>query len=179
MRRTIVVAMTPPPEQLIGQAGGLPWRISEDLKHFKRVTLGHAIIMGRKTLEEIKTPLPGRRNLVVTRNPNPPAIPGVEWFGSLQAALSAAEKAGETDAMICGGAEIYRQTLAQNLVDRMVITFVELTPAPTGDRYFPAYNAIAWRETERRTTQDGPAKLTFVTLERTKSHFPLVTPPCR
>ena len=166
MKTTIVVAMTPPPEQLIGKAGGLPWRIPEDLKHFKRVTLGHAIIMGRKTLEEIKKPLPGRRNLVISRNLTPPSIPGVEWFGSIAAALEAAERGGETEAMICGGAEIYRQALEENLVDRMVITYVELTPAPTGDRYFPAFDIAAWRETERRVAPGGAARLTFVTMGR-------------
>jgi dihydrofolate reductase len=173
MRRTIVVAMTPPPERLIGKGGALPWHISEDLKHFKKVTLGHAVVMGRKTLDELKKPLPGRRNLVITRQMPAHPMAGVEYFGSLEEALAAAEAGGETDCMICGGAEIYWLALERGLVDRMVITYVEiLLPRggegggrPVGDRYFPAFDETQWRESERRTYQDEKVRLTFVTLD--------------
>lgn len=168
MKVTIVVAMTPPPERLIGKAGGLPWHIAEDLQHFKRVTLGHAVIMGRKTIAELKKPLPGRRNLIISREPPLPGsagyVAGVEWFTSIPAALEAARAGGESECMICGGAEIYRQVLAADLVDRMIITYVTLEPVPEGDTRFPAWEESQWVETGRQKGQN--AALEFVTYER-------------
>ena len=166
MHVTIVVAMTP--SRLIGKAGGLPWHLPEDLQHFKRVTLGHTIIMGRKTLDEIKKPLPGRRNMVITRQTNLPLRAGIEWFPALEPALGAARAGGETDCMIIGGAEIFRAALAANLVDRMVITYVHITPEPQGDTHFPEWDQSQWNQADRReiTTADGKARMEFVRYER-------------
>jgi len=159
---TIVVAMTE--SGLMGRAGKLPWRLPEDLKHFKQTTLGHACVMGRKTFDENGKALPGRRNLVVTRNPNPPAVPGIEWFRSLDAAFDAARAGGETDCMLCGGSHIFREALERDLVDRMIISWVHLTPEPTGDTYFPAWDRSGWSETGR----EQYANFTVMTYDRQK-----------
>lgn len=167
---TIVVAMTP--QRLIGKAGGLPWHLPADLQHFKRITLGHAVVMGRKTLDALRKPLKGRRNLIVTRDPSPAPREGVEWFPGVEAALAAARAAGETECMICGGSEIYRTCLERRLVDRMIITFVHMVPEPAGDVYFPAWNPAEWRQVEARQEPiaSNRGHMEFVTLER-------LTPP--
>ena len=148
MIRSLIVAMTP--AGLIGKDGRVPWNLPADLQHFKRMTLGKPIIMGRKTLDELKgRPLPGRRNLVISRKVAPPVIAGIEWFTSLEQALAAAETGKAAEAMIIGGAAIYKEALARNLVDRMFITWVKLDPEPTGDTYFPPWNKGAWSTVER------------------------------
>src|SRR5258705_13954760 len=89
----------------IGNAGKIPWHISDDLKRFKRLTLGHPVIMGRKTYESISKPLPGRRNIVLTHTAT---IAGVECFAGLDAAL---KSCGDETVFIIGGAEVYRAAL--------------------------------------------------------------------
>src|ERR1051325_9491297 len=108
---SIIVAMTP--DRLIGAAGRLPWYLPEDLKRFRAITMGHAIIMGRKTFSSIGRPLHGRRNLVVSCNPEPPRIEGVEWFKSLDEAIAAARAGNETECFIAGGTEIYAEGLTK------------------------------------------------------------------
>src|ERR1035437_9607324 len=98
---SIIVAMTP--ERLIGAAGRLPWYLPDDLKRFRKLTTGHCIVMGRKTFSSIGRPLPKRRNLVISRNPDPPKVEGVEWFASLDEAIKTAREAGETELFIAGG----------------------------------------------------------------------------
>jgi len=117
---------------VIGVNNQLPWRLSNDLQYFKKVTLGKPIVMGRKTYDSIGRALPGRTNIVVTRNPNWSAE-GVIVAHSLQEALDVAgvEQAGEV--MLIGGAELYRQGLA--LADRVYLTEVKATPV--GDVFFP------------------------------------------
>jgi dihydrofolate reductase len=143
MRVSIVVAMTP--ERLIGAGGKLPWHVPEDLKRFRALTTGHTIVMGRKTLDSIGKPLPKRRNIVISRNANPPAVPGVEWVPSLDAAIANAQAAGDQELFILGGSEIYRQAIDR--ADRMHITYIHLSPPPTGDTYFPAWDASQWTKT--------------------------------
>lgn len=143
-------------QRLIGAAGGLPWRYPEDLKHFKRTTMGHAIIHGRKSYEDVGKPLPGRRNLVVTRQPDYHA-PGCEVFHALEQAIAAARET-DPEPFVLGGAEIYRLALPQ--VTRMYLT--EIDAEHEGDTYFPEIDESDWVEVERR--QDGV--LTFRTLER-------------
>jgi dihydrofolate reductase len=140
MRVSIVVAMTP--DRLIGAGGKLPWHVPEDLKRFRALTTGHTVVMGRKTFDSIRKPLAKRRNIVITRNDNPPAIEGVEWVTSLGDAISNALHAGDQELFILGGSEIYRQAIER--ADRMHITYIHLSPPPTGDTYFPPWDESQW-----------------------------------
>ncbi|WP_288131514.1 dihydrofolate reductase [Microbulbifer sp.] len=131
----------------IGRENTLPWKISGDLQFFKRTTLGKPIVMGRKTFESIGRPLPGRRNIVITRNPAWQAE-GVDVVGSLDRALElAAEEAikvGADEIMVIGGAQIYNQ--AMPLARRLYVTEVEAEIE--GDAHFPALDD-RWREVSR------------------------------
>ena len=144
----------------IGINNTLPWRLPEDLAHFKRVTTGHPIIMGRKTFDSIGRPLPNRRNIVITRNPDW-RHEGVETAGSVPAAL--ALLAGQ-DGYIIGGAEIYQQALP--LADSLIITEISKTFAC--DAFFPAIDPALWHEAAREAHSSESADLqyAFVTLRR-------------
>ncbi|HBX55554.1 dihydrofolate reductase [Pseudomonas sp. UBA2684] len=130
--------------RVIGRDNQLPWHLPADLKHFKALTLGKPIIMGRKTWDSLGRPLPGRLNLVVSRQPGL-QLDGAEVFASLDAALERANAwARAEDAeelMLIGGAQLYEQGLAQ--ADRLYLTRVELSPE--GDAWFPEVNAADWR----------------------------------
>ena len=139
----------------IGLDGKLPWRISEDMKHFKRVTLGHAVIMGRKTWESIGKPLVDRRNIVVSRTAD---IPGVEVVRSVEQAIDAAHATDEEPRVI-GGGEIYRLALPR--ATRIFLTEVDRDVA--ADAFF-AFDRSEWREVERRSGEDP--SVSYVTLER-------------
>ncbi|HNK33609.1 MAG TPA: type 3 dihydrofolate reductase, partial [Plasticicumulans sp.] len=126
--------------RVIGAGNALPWRLPDDLAHFKRLTLGKPVLMGRKTWESLGRPLPGRDNLVITRNPGYHAA-GARVFASLDTALAACSDAPEI--MLIGGAELYAQTLP--ICDRLYLT--EVDAAPDGDAFFPALDPADWRET--------------------------------
>ncbi len=131
---------------VIGKDNAMPWKLSGDLQYLKRMTMGKPIIMGRKTWESFpRRPLPGRPNLVVTRDASYDA-PGGEVFTSVEAALSRAEalakELGVDEIMILGGAEIYAATLAK--ATRMYLT--EVHASPDGDTRFPDFDRSAWRE---------------------------------
>lgn len=132
----------------IGRDNGLPWRISGDLQFFKRVTLGKPVVMGRKTFESIGRPLPGRENIVITRNPDWCAD-GVECAASLEQALDLAGRSvdedGAKEIMVIGGAQIYRQALP--LARRLYVTQVDAEVE--GDAFFP-YLDDCWHETSRQ-----------------------------
>ena len=142
--------------RVIGRDGDLPWHIPEDLRFFKQTTMGHAMIMGRKCYASIGRALPGRRSLVLSRNPAFEA-PGCEVYQDFDAALAAAR---ETDPCpyVIGGAAIYE--LALPLATRLVVTDVHEVHA--GDVYFPPFDEDAFQEVERQES----AGLTFRTLER-------------
>ncbi|MDE2149092.1 MAG: dihydrofolate reductase [Gammaproteobacteria bacterium] len=146
---------------LIGRGGGMPWHLSEDLRRFKRLTVGNTVLMGRKTFESIGRPLPGRQNWVLSRDPAF-APTGCRVFAALEAAL-AAEAHGTL--FVIGGAELYRQTLPQ--ADRLELTCIHIRL--DGDTWFPAFDTGKWREITR---EDHPADarhafaFSFVTLER-------------
>ena len=142
---------------VIGKAGKVPWHIPEDLKHFRRSTTGHAVIMGRKTWDEVGKPLPNRRNLVVTRNPGL-RLDGAEVASSLEEAIALARSA-DAEPRVIGGAEIYR--LALPLATRVLLTEIQLEP--DGDTFLEL-DRSGFRETERRCGEDPRA--VFVTLER-------------
>jgi len=125
----------------IGKGNALPWRIPEDLKRFKALTTGHAIIMGRKTFESIGRPLPHRRNVVISREPR--RFEGCEVVGSLDAALALV--ADDPMPFVCGGAQIY--ALALPKVTHLFLT--EVDQVIEADTFFPELQAGRWREVER------------------------------
>ncbi|MDX6262794.1 MAG: dihydrofolate reductase [Kribbellaceae bacterium] len=138
---------------VIGRDNDLPWRIREDLQHFKALTLGHTLVMGRKTYDSIGRPLPGRRTVVVTRQPDW-SVDGVEVAHDLDDAL---KLAASNDLYVAGGGEIYRQAFPH--ADRLELT--EVDQSPDGDVTFPAFDRADWRETAR-TQHDGFAFVTYV-----------------
>ncbi|MDA0997366.1 MAG: dihydrofolate reductase [Proteobacteria bacterium] len=162
MEIVLVVAMAE--NRVIGRQGGLPWHISGDLKHFKRLTMGHPVIMGRKTWASIGKALPGRRNIVVTRNADFHAE-GAEAAMSIGDGLSLIPAAGGETAMVIGGGEIYAQAMGR--ASRIELTEVHMTI--DGDTMFPNIDPALWMETARQRnepeTPGGPA-YSFVTLIR-------------
>lgn len=128
---------------VIGRGNALPWKISEDLKRFKQITLGHPVIMGRKTFESIGRPLPGRTNIVITRSCGQ-APAGIILVGSLEEAIKEAKRENPSEIFIIGGSQIYEMALTQSLVDKLYITFVDLDVV--GDAYFPAHFLKSFRE---------------------------------
>jgi dihydrofolate reductase len=153
---------------IIGANGGLPWRLSSDLKRFKTLTWGKPLVMGRKTFESIGRALPGRETIVVTRDPAF-APPGVLVAHDLDRGLDlAADRAsamGAGEIIIGGGGELYAQTIER--ANRLFITEVGLDAE--GEVRFPLINPHEWRETGRETGERGPrddADFAFVTYER-------------
>jgi dihydrofolate reductase len=145
---------------VIGANGKLPWHLPEDLKHFKNLTLGHPVIMGRRTWESLGKPLPGRENIVVSRRAGFEA-PGASVAASLEAAVVLCT--GEPVAFVIGGAEIYAAALG--LADGLMLT--EIQRDYDGDTYFPQWDRNAWRETQKEahTAADG-MRFYFVLYER-------------
>lgn len=128
---------------VIGRQNDLPWRLSADLQRFKKLTMGHAVVMGRKTYESIGRPLPGRRMIVITRQADYQAD-GVEVVGDMQAAVDFAAKQGETELFIIGGAEIFAHFLPR--AGRLYWTCVHANV--DGDVRFPAFARSEWRLVE-------------------------------
>lgn len=167
MKLALIVAMAK--NHVIGINNNLPWHLSEDLKYFKRVTMGKPIIMGRKTFDSIGRPLPGRTNIVVTRNEDYQAD-GVKVVHSLKAALelcnSIAVIDGSDEAMVIGGAELYKQALP--LADYLYLT--EVHAQVNGDAYFPEFDRNNWQEIARdnyKAVEPNPYDYSFTVLERT------------
>ena len=148
--------------RLIGRDNTLPWRLPEDLRHFKATTLGKPVIMGRKTWESIGRPLPGRRNIVVSRNPDYP-LQGAERAASLDAALTLAEDTGTDEIFVIGGGDLYRQALPR--ARRLYLT--EIDASHEGDAWFPEIPPGEWREVarEEHRAADG-LPFAFVRYER-------------
>lgn len=155
---TLVVAIDA--QRGIGVDNKLPWHLPEDLAHFKRVTLGHPIIMGRKTFDSIGRPLPKRRNIVVTRNAGW-RHEGVDAAASLHDAVALV---GNEPASIIGGAQIFTESMA--LADRMIVT--EIAHTFKCDTFFPPIDGKVWRETAREThhSEANGYDYAFVTYER-------------
>ena len=136
-RVSIIVAMGR--NRVIGAHGTIPWRLPNELQLFKRITMGHPIIMGRKTWESIGRPLPGRTSIIITRQKHY-AAPGALVVQSLEAALKAGGDVYEI--FVIGGGELYREALP--LADRIYLTTVDVEPE--GDTRMPEFNRDAWRE---------------------------------
>ncbi len=153
---------------VIGQGGRLPWRLKSDMQHFRAVTMGKPVVMGRKTYLSIGRPLAGRTNIVVSRD-QAFSAPGVLVAPSTEAALTAARgdalrRSADAIAVI-GGADLYAQTIAG--ADRLVITRVHLQPS--GDTKFPSIDPNVWKEMERTEHRAGPddeASFTVLVYER-------------
>ncbi len=138
MRLTIIVATGR--DRVIGLDNGLPWKLPADLRRFKRLTMGHHLLMGRKTFESIGRPLPGRTSVVITRNRRYRAAEGVHVVHTLDEAVALAERAGEDEAFVIGGAEIY--ALALPRADRLLLTRVHAHF--DGDTWFPVLDESVW-----------------------------------
>lgn len=150
-------------DRIIGDDNQMPWHLPADLQHFKRVTMAKPVVMGRKTFESIGRPLPGRRNIVITRNANYKAE-GIEVVSSPEEALTLLE--GTEEVMVIGGGNIYSQFLP--LAERLYLTFIDLTV--TGDTQFPDYEkGYQWVEVESEVNQPDERNkygYTFVTLHK-------------
>jgi dihydrofolate reductase len=162
---TLVVAVAE--NGVIGAEGGMPWHLPADLRHFKEITMGKPVVMGRLTWESIGKPLPGRLNLVLTRDSQWSAE-GAARVRSLGEALRVAKEARARELMVIGGAYVYREALP--LARRIHLTRVRAEP--WGDTLFPDLDPGEWREVARRehlSDDRNPWDLTFVTLERVGS----------
>ena len=170
MKLSLIVALAR--NHVIGIDNKLPWYLPNDLKYFKQVTMGKAIIMGRKTYESIGKPLPGRTNIIITRQTDyqpPGRTDSVKVVASLQEARDLAENLalinGQDEALIIGGAEIYAQALP--LVERMYLT--EVHAEVDGDAYFPSFDRSQWKALAREdfAAEGGnPYDYSFVVYER-------------
>jgi len=152
--------------RIIGHAGALPWHLPADLQWFKGHTMGHTLLMGRRTFEAIGHPLPGRRTIVVSRNPNYQA-PGCSVATAIPAAIAAASPAEQL--FICGGGEIYRQTL--HLAERIYLT--ELEVDVSGDTFFPEFCENDF-EIIAQEQHSGEVNYRFSIFHRKKQPLPFV-----
>lgn len=166
MRISLIVAAAR--NGAIGRGGALPWHLPADLKRFKQLTLGKPILMGRKTFDSIGRPLPGRANIVITRDRSyaPAGVTVVHGFDdALGKAREAAKQLGADEIVVIGGADIFR--LALPVADRLHLT--EVHADVRGDTFFPAFDRAEWAETLREDRKsdgaDGMA-YSFVVLER-------------
>jgi dihydrofolate reductase len=161
VRLTAVVAATE--NDVIGRGNAMPWHLPADLRHFKEITLGHPVLMGRRTFEAIGRPLPGRRNLVLSRSRDF-VVPGVEVVHDVDEAIAKAGDAPEL--MIIGGAALY--ALALPRTGRVHLTRLHMSVE--GDAYFPALPEAQWREVSRSPRRPADERnacdMTFLVLER-------------
>ena len=147
----------------IGAKNRMLWRISKDFAHFKTITMGHPVIMGRKTHEAIGRALPGRTNIVITREPDYSAS-GCEVVHSLDEAIKLAQTKDDKEIFIIGGGEIYKQALEQNLVDKLYLT--KVSGDFNAEIFFPEYEAIFTKVLSSKKDSEGDYHLEFVELEK-------------
>lgn len=145
---------------VIGRDNQMPWNISADLQFFKKVTMGHPVIMGRKTWESIGRPLPGRRNIVVSRNADL-QLTGAEVVNSLDAALTTLNEFPRV--FVIGGEQLFTQAFPQ--ADRLYITEIDMD-VDGGDTFFKVPDPEQWKEIERTPASEGEITFSFITLER-------------
>jgi dihydrofolate reductase len=160
---SLVAAMSE--NRVIGRGGGLPWRLPRDMQHFKRVTVDHTVIMGRKTFEEVRRPLANRRNVVISRQPGFRPH-GVTVVPSLDEALALG--ATEDEVFVIGGGEIYRLALPR--ADRIYLTVVHAVVE--GDTHFPEFESSAWvidEESHHPADEKNEFSMTFRTYRRVQS----------
>lgn len=158
-RISIIVAYAS--NRVIGKGGKIPWHLSEDLKRFRQLTMGHHIVMGRRTWESIGRLLPERKHIIISRKPGY-EVPGAKVVDSLDAAIAAAS--ADSDIFIIGGGDTYASAL--HIADQILAT--EIDREYEGETYFPELEKRIWRETTRQNREDPASGLrySFVTLER-------------
>lgn len=162
MKLSMIWAMSR--NRTIGRDNDLPWHLPEDLKHFKRTTMGKPVIMGRKTWDSIGKPLPGRSNIVITRNENFFAE-GIKIVHTLEEAISLKECTESEEIVVIGGVAIY--AMAFPLTDRLYLTRVHAQIE--GDTFFPEFDENDWQETRRenfKASEKNPYNYSFTVLER-------------
>lgn len=162
MIKSIMVARSD--NYVIGKDNQLPWRMPADLRYFKQTTMGHYCIMGRKTFESVDNPLPGRTNVIITRQPEYRAE-GCVVVHNLDEAFRQGEEQAQEEIFILGGAEIYKQAL--DVVDRIYLT--EIKTIVDGDTFFPKIDYTQWKETKREehsADEKNPYDYAFVMLEK-------------
>jgi len=164
MRVSLIVAKAQ--NNVIGLDNKLPWHLRDDLQNFKRLTMGHHLLMGRKTFESIGKPLPGRMSLVISSEPRSNSE-GVFWFNSIFRAIKQAERNGESELFVIGGEKIYKYALS--LIDRIYLT--EVQAEVKGDVFFPQLSLKNWKvvseqEFEKNSENDYP--FTIKVLDRKK-----------
>jgi dihydrofolate reductase len=164
MRVSIIVAAAE--NGVIGRGGQLPWHLPADLRRFKALTMGHHLLMGRKTWESVGTPLPGRPMVVISRHSL--ALPaGVARAATVAEAIARARQAGDTEAFVAGGGEIYRLALAEDQVDRVYLTRVH--HVFEGDAAFPELDGERWSLVEREdcpADERNPYAFSYLTYDR-------------
>ncbi|ENY73910.1 dihydrofolate reductase [Aeromonas diversa CDC 2478-85] len=165
MKIAMIAAMAR--DRVIGRDNAMPWHLPADLAHFKQVTMGKPVLMGRRTFESIGRPLPGRRNLVISRNSDY-APNGVEVFQSVDAALATLSEFNDVDElMVIGGGRLYAQLLER--ADVLYLTHIDL--AVEGDTHFPDYRVYAWAQRDEvchQADERNPYAYRFETLERVR-----------
>ena len=153
----------------IGYQNQLPWRLPADLQRFKQLTMGHHILMGRKTFESIGRPLPGRTSIIITRQSDYKAKDCLIAH-SLEEAIALAQSRGEQEAFVIGGADIYAQALP--LADRMYLTWVEAEPE--ADAFFPVFDEKDWEQIEEvsfAADEKHSYAMKFVSLQKSKEQI--------
>ncbi|MFM5205518.1 type 3 dihydrofolate reductase [Aeromonas veronii] len=162
MKISMIAAMAH--DRVIGKDNQMPWHMPADLAHFKRVTLGKPVLMGRKTFESIGRPLPGRRNLVISRNPDYQAE-GIEVVGSVEAALALLAGSSVEELMVIGGGHLYAEMLPS--ADCLYLTRIDL--AVEGDTRFPAFDDGQWQRVDCEShpaDEKNPHPYSFETWQR-------------
>lgn len=162
MRISFIVAKSE--NNVIGINNTLPWHLKADLQNFKKITMGHHMLMGRKTFESIGKPLPGRRSLVISSEPRPNQE-NLFWFTSIFRAIKQAERAGESELFIIGGEKIFKAALP--LCDRIYLT--EVKGEVKGDVYFPQLSVKNWKKISEQhfsKDADNDHDFTFMVLDR-------------
>lgn len=160
MEIALIAAMAA--NRVIGRDNQLPWHLPEDLQHFKRLTLGHHLIMGRKTFDSIGRPLPGRTTVIVTRQSDYVSPPGCLVANSLEQALALCVE--QERVYVVGGADVYRQAL----VLATVMYLTEVNVIVEGDAFFPEFSLDEWRVVEREAKQNESFEYAFVNYRRIK-----------
>lgn len=175
MKRTLVVAASR--NGVIGREGALPWRLPEDLRRFRRATIGHPIVMGRRTFESIGKPLPKRRNLVLSRDPTF-APEGAEVLSGLEQAFEAAASGDADEVFVIGGEQVFAEALPR--ADRILFTLVH-AELP-GDTFFPAIPSERFElvaRSEHPADAEHPHAMSFCTYERVAEARSATEPPRR
>jgi dihydrofolate reductase len=166
--KTVVLVAAVGENGVIGRDGGLPWRLKSDLQHFKKLTVGKPVIMGRKTFESIGKALKDRTNIVLTRDLGlaaPDAVLATSMEAAFACAATDADRRGVGEIMVIGGGDVF--DAAMEVADRLEITRVHASPQ--GDSFFPAIDPQIWRETSRERRPRGPqdeADFTILTYQR-------------